>query len=156
MLVQQIIRTDAEKILINVKNTDASSLTTGYGVAFAGGDAVLAVSADGVNALLLGTSANTGKQNFIGVAYRDIAANAYGLVQSWGLAASVACSFEANKTIGLLNGASLLQLSAASGLFTSTLAPEAISTYLGKYILNAATTNISGGVPYTSAFIRCI
>lgn len=156
MLVQQLIRTDPEKVLINVKNTDASSLTTGYAVSFAGGDAVLAVSADGVNALLLGTSANTGQQNFAGIAYKDIAANAYGLVQSYGFCASVALSAEANKTIGVLNGASLLKISAVAGLLTSTLAPEAISTYLGKYVLNALTTNISGGIPYTSAFVRAV
>lgn len=158
MLVQQLVRTDPEKVLINVQNVDASSLTTGFAVALNVGDAAAVVSTDGIQALLLGTNANV-QPAFIGVAYKDIAANAYGLVQCWGYAASVALSgVGTSLTIGVLTGATntLLQLGARAGTLFSTLKPEAISTYCGKYIINALTTGVSANPAYTSGFVRCL
>lgn len=84
MLFKQAAQGD-ERIFGTYKNVEASSLTTGYLVALA----AAAASFDGTQACLAGTGA-TGRQiNFIGVAAKDIAPNAYGLVQTFGLCASV-------------------------------------------------------------------
>lgn len=157
MLTQLLIRTDPEKVFINVKNAEASSITTGMGVALCGGLVGAAASADGVNALNVGTAAGL-MPSFIGVARGDIAANTYGLVQCWGFAASILLSQETDKTIGCQTVASLIFPKTAHllGSFTSTLLPEAISTYCGKYVVNYLTTNISSSLPYTSGFVRCM
>lgn len=74
-----------EKIFGTYKNVEASSLTTGWLVALA----AAAASFDGTQACMAGTAA-TGRQiNWLGVAAKDIAPNAYGLVQQYGLCASV-------------------------------------------------------------------
>ena len=74
-----------ERIFGVYKNVEASSLTTGYAVALA----AAAASFDGTQACLAGTAA-TGRQiNWIGIASKDISPNAYGLVQQYGLCASV-------------------------------------------------------------------
>jgi hypothetical protein len=84
MLVKSAALGD-ERIFGTYKNVEASSLTTGYLVALA----AAAASFDGTQACLAGTAA-TGRQiNWIGVAAKDIAPNAYGLVQQYGLCASV-------------------------------------------------------------------
>lgn len=157
MQVQQIIATEPERVLINVKNVDGSgSLTTGYGVCLALGNAGAVASADGIGAVLLPTTSGGLHQTFVGVAKSDIAINANGLVIAWGFADSVALSQETDKTIGVLSGAGLLAVGGAAGVFSSTLAPQAVSTYCGKYILNAITANISSASPYTKAFVRCL
>ena len=155
MLIQQIIRTDPERILVNVKNVEASSLTTGMGVCLIGGNAGSVTSVDGLSAVLLGTSAQL-RPGFVGVAKADIPANSFGLCIAWGYADSVLLSQDTDKTIGVLSGAALLTAGALNGSFTSTLAPEAISTYCGKYIYNVVTTNISSALPYTKGIVRCI
>lgn len=155
MQIQQVIRTEPERILINVKNVEAATITTGMGVALVGGNAGGAASADGVSAVNLSTSSQN-RQGFCGIARGDIASNGYGLVTAWGLADSVLLSQETDKTIGILNGAALLQSGGLAGSFTSTLAPEAVSTYCGKYLYNVATANISSALPYTKAIVRCI
>jgi len=45
---------------------------------------------------------------------------------------------------------------ASVGAFTSVLAPEAISTFMGKYVINATTQSTTGGVNFTSGFVRCL
>ncbi len=156
MLIQQIVRTEPERVVINVKNVEASSITTGMGVCLALGNAGAVASADGISAVMLPTTSNGLHQAFIGVAKGDIAANSYGLVVAWGFADSVLLSQETDKTIGVLAGASLLKVGGAAGAFTSVLAPEAISTYAGKYVLNVVTTNISSSLPYTKGFVRAL
>ena len=156
MQIAQLVRTEPERVLINVKNVEASSLTTGMGVCVALGNAGAVASADGINAVLLPVSSGGLHQTFVGISKGDIASNGYGPVIAWGFADSVALSQETDKTVGLLSGAGLLQVGAVAGTFTSTLAPQAISTYCGKYVLNAITANISSSLPYTKGFVRCI
>ena len=160
MLIQQIIRTEPERVLINVKNVDgAGSLTTGYGVCLVGGAAAAAASADGINAVLMPASGSIVASGlaplFVGVAKSDIAINAYGLVVSWGGPTSVAMSFEADKTVGIVVNEGFLR-AGGIGTFTSAFLPQNISTFAGKYVLNLNTVNISGGVPYTAAYIRAL
>ena len=156
MQIQQVVRTEPERVLINVRCVEASSITTGMGVVLALGTAGTVASADGINAVILPVTSNGLHQSFIGVAKGDIASNAYGLVIAWGFADSVALSQETDKTIGVLAGAGLLRVSAVAGQFASSVAAEVISTYCGKYALNAVTTNISSALPYTKALIRCL
>lgn len=155
MEVQMINRSDPERVLISVKNIEAVTLTTGMGICLAVGNEDVAASADG-NAAVLFTTSSELNPAFVGVAKRDIATNAYGPVIAWGWADSILLSQETDKTIGILAGAGLLLAGAAAGSFSSTLAPEAISTYLGKYVVNAVTTNISSALPYTSGLVRCL
>lgn len=161
MLIQQIIRTEPERVLINVKNVDGSgSLTTGYGVCLVGGAAGAAASADGVNAVLLPGAASVVGSGlaplFVGLAKSDIAINAYGLVVAWGGPTSVAMSFEADKTVGIVVNEGFLRAGAAAGTFTSAFLPQNISTFAGKYVLNLNTVNISGGIPYSVAYVRAL
>jgi hypothetical protein len=156
MQIQLINRTDPERVLINVKNVEASSLTTGYGVCLAIGNEDVAASADGVNAVMFTTSAEL-LPSFIGVAKSDIASNAYGPIIGWGFADSIALSQEANVTVGLLAGQSLLIPGAGAGTFTSAGAAwEALSTLAGKYVINAMTQSTNGGINYTKGFVRAI
>lgn len=155
MQIQQIIRTDPERVLINVKNVEATTLTTGFGVALAVGNEDVAASADGVNAVFFTTSAEL-NPSFIGVSKRDIAVNAYGPVIGWGWADSIALSQEANVTVGLLAGASLLIPGAQAGTFTSGTAPEALSTFMFRYVINGMTQSTNGGINYTKGFVRCL
>lgn len=154
MQTQLLNRTDPERVLINVKNISGATMTTGFGVCLAAGNEDVAASADGIGAVLFTASAEL-LPAFIGVAKADLANNAYGPVIGWG-ACSVALSQEANVTCGLLAGVSLLQAGSQAGTFTSGLAPEAISTYMGKYVVNMATTSTNGGINYTLGLVRAL
>ena len=155
MQIQQLIREDPERVLINVLNSEASSLTTGHGVCLAIGNEDVAASADGVSAVLF-TASTELNPSFIGVAKRDIAPNTYGPVISWGFADSIALSQEAGVTVGLLAGASLLQPGAQAGTFTSGLISEDTSTFMYKYVINATTQSTNGAINDTRGFVRCL
>lgn len=155
MQIQQLIRTDPERILINVLNSEVSSLTTGLGVALAIGNEDVVASADGVSAVMF-TASTELNAAWVGVAKSDIAPNTFGPVIAWGFADSIALSQEADVTVGLLAGASLLIPGAQNGTFTSSLAPQAISTFLGHYVINATTQSTNGAIHYTKGFVRCL
>ena len=76
MLFQRINRTDAEKVFMIVQNVSGSTATQGYNV-------VLDVGAntDGVRVT---QASSTDLQAYIGAADKDIANNAFGLVQVYG------------------------------------------------------------------------
>lgn len=156
MQIQLVNRTDPERVLINVKNVEASSMTTGVGVCLAVGNEDVAASADGINAVMFTASAEL-LPAFAGVAKRDIASNAYGPVIAWGWADSIALSQEANVTCGLLAGQSLLIPGAQQGTFTSANAAwEAVSTLAGRYVINAMTQSTNGAINYTKGFVRAL
>ena len=155
MQIQQLTRTDPERVLINVLNSEASSLTTGFGVCLAVGNEDVAASATGVDAVMF-TASTELNFSFVGVAKADIAPNSYGLVVSWGFADSIALSQEADVTVGLLAGASLLQPGAQAGTFTSGILNEDVSTFMYKYVINATTQSTNGAINYTKGFVRCI
>lgn len=153
MLVQQLIRTDPERILINVKNVDGSgSITTGYGAALV----ATAASGDGINAVK--TTATAGNAaNFSGVALGDIAINAYGLLVAWGYAASVALS-QSVGSYTITAGDILIQSATKAGTFTSVVTNAALSTANFKYVvaLGAIADTISNPNPYMSGLVRAI
>lgn len=160
MQIQQVIQTEGERVLINVKNVDGGgSLTTGFGVCMVGGAVGAAASADGINAVLRPIAsalvASGLSPYFVGVAKNDIAINAYGLVVAWGGPTSVAMSFEADKTVGIVVNEGILR-AGGKGLFTSALLPENLSTFCYKYVALMDTVNISGGVPYGKGFVRAL
>lgn len=153
MQIQQLNRTDPERILINVKNVDGGgSITTGMGAALV----ATAASGDGINAVK--TTATAGNaNNFCGVALADIAINAYGLLTSWGFAASVAIS----QSVGswtITAGDILIQSATAAGTFTSVVTNAALSTAMYKYVVavGAVADTISNPRPYLSGIVRAI
>lgn len=151
MQIQQVNRTDDEKVYVVAKNVNAVTATTGFQLRWVGGAAAEIVSTGAAAGVFL-TDATAGLA--AGVAAEDIAVNAYGRLIAWGLA-SVAFSFEADKTVGVTGLATgILKAGALAGSFTSVRTPQSVSTLLYKYAVNMVTTNISGGVPMGTAFIR--
>lgn len=155
MQIQQVVRTDPERVLINVKCVEASSITTGFGVCLAVGNEDVAASADGINAVFF-TASTELNPAFIGVAKRDIASNAYGPVICFGWADSVALSQEAAVTVGLLAGASILIPGAQAGTFTSSITNQNVSTLMYRYVINATTQSTNGAINYTKGFVRAM
>ena len=86
MLIKEAALGD-ERLYLTYKNVEASSLTTGYAVALAQGTS--GASFDGTQACLAGTAATGRQTGWIGIAARDIAPNAYGIVQVYGPVNSV-------------------------------------------------------------------
>lgn len=159
MQTQRVNRTDAEKVYLVVKNVDADSITTGMGVRLIGGAAAEIVSTDGINAIkhAAGATGDATMPQFVGIAVEDIASNGYGRVQAWGIVNSVLLSAEANKTVGVTGIAnSFLKAGAVAGSFTSTRTAQALSTQAYKYVQALTTTNISGGLNYTKAYVRAL
>ncbi len=173
MLIQRVNRTDAEKVYIVVKNSDASSITTGLGAMFAhiaGGSP--AASVDGAGVLLVtGASAaasNEAMMNFAGIAAADIPSGSVGLVQNWGYCNSIAVSHRgANTTIGAgLIAEVMLMPSALAGTFTSTVPQDALSVYqpggAGMVVMIADTVVLSlslhslGAYVWAKGFVRGI
>lgn len=150
MLIQQLNRTDPERVQIVVKNVDGGgSLTTGLGVALAQAVA----STDGVSAVRNTLALGLG---FCGIAAQDIAINAYGLVTAWGFAASVAIS----QSVGswTIAAGAVLKPSAVTGQWTSVVTPQSLSTQLYRYVIAAGglADTISNPLPYISGIVRAL
>lgn len=128
MIIQEVNRTDPEKIYMIVHNTEATSITRGQGVAFVGG-AAAQVSNDGISAVR--ATANADLMRFAGIANRDIPADGYGLVQIWGYVDSIMFSHRAsNTTIGFdpnVAHSYLIPSATKAGAFTSTAPQDALS-----------------------------
>lgn len=148
MQIQQINRTDAEKVFIIVKNVDGTgSMTTGLGVCLVPAGA----SIDGVSAVQ--STAATWK-GFVGYANRDIAINSYGLVQSFGYVASVQVS-GVGTSITVTAG-NYLKPGAVAGTMFSSLADEAVSTLLYRYAYVATTLTVSANPVWVQAVVRAL
>lgn len=134
MLIQQLNRTDAEKIQIMVKNVDGGgSITTGLGVMFATAGA----SIDGVSSV---RATAAGVKGFVGVATQDIAINGFGLATAWGFVNSVQLS-NVGTSITVTAGDTLIP-GAVAGTFFSTVTAQAMSTLLYKYVIAASTVPV--------------
>lgn len=129
---------------IQVNPGQAQSLTTGYPV-------VLAMAAASFN----GTQATTGtnstlNQGFIGIAYKDLAANSYGTIQNLGPVASVLLS-NVGTSVTINSGDALFP--AAGGFFSGG------PTYLNsgfKYIIASNVPAAVSASAYASGYVRCI
>jgi hypothetical protein len=134
MLIQQLNRTDPERVQIMVKNVDGGgSITTGLGVAFP----VSGASIDGISSV---RATGALARGFVGVATQDIAINGFGLVTAWGYVNSVQIS-NVGTSITITAGDQLLA-GAVAGTFFSAIAPAATSTQYYKYVYAAATVPV--------------
>ncbi len=157
MQIQQVNRTDAEKVFNVVNNVDASSITTGYSARYLGGIAAEIVSTDGAQAINL--DAESSWANFAGIAVQDIPVNGFGRTQIWGYNGSIGFSNVVTSiTIGVTGIAGSFLKFAVKGLLTSSIAPEALSTHAGKYVQVWTTVGLSTAtnvsVIYGAGFIR--
>lgn len=134
MLINQLNRTDPEKVQLMVKNVDGGgSITTGLGVCFPASGA----SIDGVSVV----KATAGLQRgFIGVATQDIAINGFGLVTAWGYVNSVQIS-NVGSSITITAGNVLIP-GAIAGQFFSVVTDAAMSTLMYKYVTAATTVPV--------------
>lgn len=132
-----------EKAFMTVQNIGAQSMTTGNPVVLA----QAAASFNGTQALVYVSS---GGQGFIGVAYKDIAGNAYGLIQNLGPTASVLLS-NVGTSITINIGDPLVP--GPGGFFS------AAPTYLNsgfKYVIASNVPAAVSGSAYASGYIRAI
>ncbi len=135
MLIQQLNRTDPERIQIMVRNQDGSgSITTGYGACFVKG---AVASIDGITVVKATAALQFG---FIGVATQDIGFNAFGLVTAWGFVNSVQIS-NVGTSITITAGDVLIP-SAIAGQFFSVVTAQAMSTLLYKFVYAATTVPV--------------
>ncbi len=152
MQIQQLIREDPERVLLSVKNVDGGgSITTGYGVALV----ATAASGDGVGAVRSSKTAGDAS-HFAGIATRDIAINAFGLVTAWGYAASVALS----QSVGswTVTAGDVLINATPAGTFTSVVTNAALSIAMYKYVIatGVVADTISNPRPYMSGIVKGI
>lgn len=85
MLFPTVNRSDSEKVYVTVTNMEGATITTGLPVAYAMG-----TSMDGAGAVIANAAADY--PGFMGVAFKDIPKNGYGLVQISGFVNSVLIS----------------------------------------------------------------
>ncbi len=149
MLFKQASAGD-ERVFVSVKNVDATSITTGYGVLYA----TAAASFDGISALI-SISTHATPWSWVGVAVKDIAVNAFGLVQTYGNCLSVLLS-QLGTSITIGSGNPLIP-SPVAGAFHSGAPTFANSGF--NYIIASntpANTMSTAGPLYCSGFIRCL
>lgn len=152
MILKMAARGD-ERVFVNVKNVEATSITTGMGVALRVGttasfDGTSSVRAIGGNAADL--------PGFLGIATQDIASNAFGLVQIYGNVGSVLLSVTTT-SITITAGDPLIPGAVAGTLF-SGVPTYATSGFNWVIASNPPTTTLSqaAGSIYCSGFVRCI
>lgn len=151
MLIQQLNRTDPERIQISFKNVDGTgSITTGMGVAFP----ISGASIDGVSVVKATAALARG---FAGVAMADVAINGFGLATVWGYVNSVAIS-NVGTSITITAGDQLLA-GAVAGTFFSAITPQATSTQYYKYVYAATTVPVdlsNLAQSYVAGIVRAI
>ena len=150
MLLQQLNRTDPEKVQITVRNVEATSITLGMAVALCIGTSG---SFDGIQCVrpASGTAANL--PGFLGVALQDIASNGFGLVQIFGPVASVLLS-NVGTSVTIAAGDPLIP-SPAAGLFSSAVPSYAASGFGWVIASNVPANTMSQAAPlYCSGFVR--
>ncbi len=149
MLFKQASQGD-ERAFITVKNGDASSITTGYGVMLN----LSSASFDGILTLMSKSGVGS-SPGFLGVATKDIAQNAYGLVQIYGICASVAIS-NVGTSITIASGDPLVP-SPAAGLLSSAVPSYAASGFNWVIASSVPSNTLSITAPlYCSGFVRCL
>lgn len=145
MIFKGSARGDEKAFMVvqNVTAGGAQSITTGYPV----GLAMAAASFNGTQAILGGT---TGAQGFLGIAYRDIAPNAYADIQIYGPTASVLLS-NAGSSVTINTGDPLIP--APAGFYSGN--PSYVAAGL-KYIIATNLPAALSAVAYASGFVRTI
>jgi hypothetical protein len=151
MLFKQAARGD-ERGFLTVKNVEATSITTGQGVALRIGTNA---SFDGTSAVRTASGTTADLPGFLGVATQDIPSNGFGLVQCFGNCSSVLLS-QQNTSITINPGDPLIP-SPLAGAFASG-APTFAASGFGYVIVSNAPTNTTSvaGPVYVSGFVRAI
>lgn len=139
----------AAKLFLPVKVVEASSITTGYLATLL----TTSLSFDGNQAVMPASGTAGPLPGFIGVAAADIASNGYGLVQCWGMTASVFMSqYGTSVTVNI--GDPMVPGAGKGG------AGSAVPTYLNagfKYIVSSGTPlALSQALNYNSGLVRCL
>lgn len=150
MQTAQLNQTTAEKVLLLVKNVDGGgSITTGLGAAFP--LAAANASIDGISTVKITAALWPG---FAGIAIQDIAINAFGLVQAYGLVSSIQIS--AVGTSLTVTAGDQLKAGAVAGTFFSSVAPETTSTQYYKYLHVGGTLAISANPVWVTGIVRAL
>ena len=153
MRIQQLNKSDPEKIFLAIRNMSGATMT-------AHGAACLdcATTVDGVSAIEPATGSLGG---WVGIIDRDIANTGYGKVQAWGYRASVLLSTQDDDTTVNI-GDAVFAVNSNYGCFSnatnlSTLTGQAIPLF-SKYVVALATSMISGASApvYIKGLIRCL
>lgn len=145
MLFKQAARGD-ERAYLTVKNVEATSITTGQGVCFRVGTGA---SFDGTSAVRSASATTADLPAFVGIAAQDIASNAYGIVQVFGLVASVLLS-GVGTSITVNAGNPLVPGAEPGGLFS--LAPTYAASGF-KYVLCTNPPAAISASGYCSGYI---
>lgn len=161
MQIQQINKSDAEKVLIVFKNVDAATVSTGLGVALVASGA----SIDGISSVK--QVATTYAQTFSGISIKDVPVNGYGLAVAWGLADSVALS-AVGTSITITRGDPLWPSNVAGYFFSSaancgqvvnaalsTLTAATLLPAIKPYLTAVDTANISAQT-YIRGLVRAL
>lgn len=134
MIIQQLNRTDPERVQLQIKNVDGGgSITTGLGACFP----ISGASIDGISAV---KATGALARGFVGVAVQDIAINGFGLVTAWGYVNSVQIS-NVGSSITVTAGDQLLA-GAVAGTFFSAITPQATSTQYYRFVYAAGTVPV--------------
>lgn len=149
MLFKQASRGD-ERAFLTVKNVEATSITTGQGVALRIGTAA---SFDGTSSVRAASGTAADLPGFLGVAAQDIPSNGFGIVQCFGNCSSVLLSVQ-NTSITINNGDPLIP-SPQAGAFASGAPTYAASGFGWVIASNAPSNTTSVAAPsYVSGFVR--
>lgn len=150
MLFKQAALGD-ERAFVTGKNVEASSITTGMGVALR----LTAASFDGTS-VVRAIAGNAGDlPGFLGISVKDIPSNAYGLIQVYGNTASVLLSVTTT-SITITSGDPLIPGAVAGTLF-SGVPTYAASGFNWVIVSNAPQITLSNAAPqYCSGFVRCL
>lgn len=150
MLIQQLNRTDPEKVQVTIRNVEATSITTGMAVALCIGTAA---SFDGIQSVRTASGTAANLPGFLGVALQDISSNGFGLVQMFGPVASVLLS-NVGTSVTIAAGDPLIP-SPAAGLFSSGAPSYAASGFGWVIASNVPANTMSVAAPlYCSGFVR--
>ena len=144
MDIQQINRTDAEKVFIHYRNMSGGTINANGGVVYDMGTTV-----DGISSVAPVAASFLG---WIGIADADVGDTGYSRAQAFGYRDSVLLSHEGTSVTVTLGNA-LHLVTGQSGLNTSTA--EALSTTASKYVICAGTQTISAAA-YTDGIVRCL
>ncbi len=140
------------KLYLPVRCVEASSLTNGYLVAL---NLQHSLSFDGNQAIMTASGSARTLPGWVGIAAGDIASNAFGLVQSWGVAASIYGSQQAT-SITINIGDACIPVAESGGAIST------VPTYLNagfKFILSSGTpntTSLAKSVNYMAGLLKCI
>jgi len=142
MLIPHVVQTEADKVFVNILNTQATALSAGDSVVWNGS------SPDGVRT----TQAVTATLNlFVGVADSAIAASGYGLAQAYGYNSAAltiqnkTTAFAAGTILKAVTGQDYLQFSAAVDGTTGFV-----------YSAEAVVTDSTPAAATSSVFIRAL